>query len=186
MDDWIGATWGTVAAVALSTVLIYVSAIVVVRVGGRRTITQLSAFDAVVTIALGSLLATTAVTRSTSYAEGLTAIVTLLVLQTGLAAVRQKVPRLRRLVDFSPELVVDGGEPVLSDRPWSSQLTDQELASQLRQKGLREVTGTTFVILEPNGSMTVLDDLSGLPDMLAPESVDSDGTRPSEQESEHR
>ena len=177
MDDWLGASVGTVWAIVLSTALIYGSALLTVRLAGRRTITQLSAFDAVVTIALGSLVATTAVTRTTSYAEGLTAMVTLLALQTGLATLRQRSDRVRRLVDFEPEVLVHQGAPSLSRRPGSSQVTEEELWSRLRQKGVRLTSGT-LVILEPDGSMSVfhgraLDDVLGSPPL---EADGSDGT----------
>lgn len=105
LSDWFGSSWTTVAYVAGSTFAIYCSALMVIRVAGRRTVAQLSAFDVVVTIALGSLIATTAVSRDPSYAQGITALSTLLVLQVIAAALRQTFAFVRRLLDFAPCVV---------------------------------------------------------------------------------
>lgn len=99
MAAWLGSSWQTMAYVVVSTVAVYCSALVAVRLAGRRTVAQLSAFDVVVTIALGSLIASTAVSRDPSYVQGMTAIVTLLALQVAAAALRQRFARMRRLLD---------------------------------------------------------------------------------------
>ncbi len=55
MKEWFVASWDVVGFVVLSTVAMYLSVLIGVRIAGRRTLAQLSAFDAVVTIALGSI-----------------------------------------------------------------------------------------------------------------------------------
>jgi uncharacterized membrane protein YcaP (DUF421 family) len=155
MSEWFGASWDVVGFVVLSTVAMYTSVLVGVRVAGRRTLAQMSAFDAVVTIALGSMLATTALSPRPSYAQGTTAIATLLVLQVALGWLRLRSSRLRRLLDFEPVVLVDEGV----ERPRSGllgpQLTDDELRSTLRVHGLFDLEQVERVLLEPNGELSV-------------------------------
>ncbi len=50
------------------------SALLGVRLAGRRTLAQISAFDAIVTIAIGTLVSSTAVSSTRTYLEGVTAL----------------------------------------------------------------------------------------------------------------
>ncbi len=155
MDEWFGAGWRTIGYVVLATVATYVSTIVAVRLAGRRTVAELSAFDVVVTVAIGSLVASTASSADPSYVQGMTALVTLLLLQVGIAALRQRSAMLRRLLDFKPETVVDGERVDLPAGPLTSQITLDELQSKLRELGVFDLDEVTLVVVEPTGGLSV-------------------------------
>lgn len=133
----------------------YLSTLVAVRVAGRRTLAQLSAFDVVVTIAIGSLLASTAVSRDASYAQGITALLTLLVLQVVVAAGRRRFSSLARLLEFEPRVVVRDGRVDLDESPLGAQLTRGELESALRQHGVFDSARVRLVVLEPTGRFSI-------------------------------
>lgn len=151
MNEWFWASWETIGFVAASTAAIYATMFVSVRIAGRRSLSQLSAFDAVVTVALGSTLASTALSSDAAYLQGATVIATLLVLQVTIAAARQRWALARRVIDFPPEEVVVDGELTLPTSPWSSQLSEDELRSLLRQKGYFDLDRLRVVLLEPSG-----------------------------------
>jgi uncharacterized membrane protein YcaP (DUF421 family) len=133
----------------------YVSILIGVRVAGRRTLAQLSAFDAVITIALGSMFASTVVARDPSYAQGLTAVVTLLVLQIGLGSLRRRFAVVRRVVDFEPVPLIKDGVDQPRGGMLGAQITDDELLSALRVRGVFDRAAVELCILEPNGEVSV-------------------------------
>jgi uncharacterized membrane protein YcaP (DUF421 family) len=155
MDEWFGASWRTIGYVVASTIATYVSAVIAIRLAGRRTVAELSAFDVVVTVAIGSLVASTAASRDPSYAQGMTALVTLLALQVGIAAIRQRSATLRRVLDFEPETVVQGGRVDLPSGPLTSQMTREELQSMLREQGVFDLDEVSVVVVEPTGGLSV-------------------------------
>ena len=155
MDEWFGASWRTVGFVVVGTVATYLSTLVAIRLAGRRTVAQLSSFDIVVTVAIGSLVASTASSNDPSYVQGMTALVTLLLLQVGIAALRQRSGTLRRVLDFQPETVVDAGRVNLPTGPLTSQMTSEELRSKLRQQGVFDLDGVMLVLVEPTGGLSV-------------------------------
>lgn len=155
MDQWFGASWSTVGFVAASTLAMYVTLLAAVRLAGRRTVAQLSAFDVIVTVALGTLLSSTVVSADPSYAQATTAIATLLTLQVLVAAVRRRSPRVQHLLEFEPEVVVSDGELHLPKGLASSQLSEGELRSRLRQHGIFEEEALAIVVLEPSGKISV-------------------------------
>ena len=155
MSNWFGANWATIGYVAASTTAIYWSALLAIRIAGRRTVARLSAFDIVITIALGSLVASTAVSRDPSYAQGATALVTLLVLQVVAAGLRQRFAVVRRLLDFAPCVVVRDGELRIPSTPLGPQISEDELFSRLREQGVFNLQGVRVVIIEPTGAVSV-------------------------------
>lgn len=71
MQAWLGGQVPRVLFVVVSTLLIYASTLIGIRLGERRALTQLNPFDFVVAVALGSIVARTATSRSPTYVEGL-------------------------------------------------------------------------------------------------------------------
>ncbi|HSL10192.1 MAG TPA: YetF domain-containing protein [Actinomycetota bacterium] len=141
-----------------SIALAYTVVLTVVRLAGRRTVSQMSAFDVVITIALGSLLAQTS-TSGTGLVRGLVAISGLVGLQTVIGWARRRSPRLAKWVDFAPRVVVDGGQiqrRALGGGVDGPQMTEGELLSHLRASGVEELDDVRFAVLESTGGVSVL------------------------------
>ncbi len=154
-DTGFGAPWGVVGATVAVAAAMYATVLLATRVAGRRTIAQLSAFDAVITVAVGTMLGSTAISSQISYIEGVAATVTLFGLQVAVGAVRSHIPRSRRLLDFEPVTVIEDGRVDLPHGPFGSQLTIDELRSQLRQRGIGDVESVECAVLEPIGGVSV-------------------------------
>lgn len=156
MSEWFTASWSTLGWVVASTAAMYAITVAAVRVAGRRTVAQLSAFDAVVTIALGSIVAGTVLSPQPRLTQGVAAVLTLLTLQVLVAWTRQRVGPLRRYLEFEPELVVRDGTLELPSGLLSSQLTDEELGSRLRRQGVFDISDLAAVVLEPDGRISIV------------------------------
>jgi uncharacterized membrane protein YcaP (DUF421 family) len=144
-----------VTGTVVRTALVYFVVLVAVRVAGRRTLAQMSAFDTIVTVGLGTLAASTALPSGTTLADFIAVLLTFLILQTLLAALRQRSARVRQWLDFQPEVIVRNGRPELRRAPWTAQLTDSDLESRLRQNGVTDLAHATLVVLESTGQVTV-------------------------------
>ena len=156
MSEWFGASWQGAGYVVAGTVAMYFSTLLAARVAGRRTLAQLSAFDVIITVAVGSLLASTSASRDPSYGQGMAALLTLLVLQVLVAAARRRFSVVARLLEFEPEVVLRDGDVQLGKSVLGPQLTRGELESALRQQGVFELPAASVVILEPTGKFSVL------------------------------
>lgn len=67
--------------VLIVTPLVYLAAVALLRVSGKRSLAKLNAFDLIVTVALGSVLAGTVTSSSTALLTGVTGFGLLLLLQ---------------------------------------------------------------------------------------------------------
>ena len=106
-DDWYGL--GRAAAVGAFA---YAGLIVLLRATGKRTLSKLNAFDLVVTVALGSTLATVLLARDVALLEGLTGFAVLVLLQLVVTWLSVRSAAVRRLVRSEPTLLYFRGEPL--------------------------------------------------------------------------
>lgn len=89
-DSW----FGLLRVLVVGTIA-YAALVLLLRVSGKRTLAKLNAFDLIVTVALGSTLATVLLSKSVALVEGLAAFALLAGLQYLVVALRP-FPQLQR------------------------------------------------------------------------------------------
>nr|BFE41393.1 DUF421 domain-containing protein [Microbacterium imperiale] len=137
----------------------YLSLVLLIRASGKRSLAQMNAFDLVVTVALGSTLATILLSSDVAYAEGVTAIVLLLALQVIVAVLVKWSPRFRRVVTAAPALLVVHGS--LDERELRrNRVTRKDVEQAVRQSGQGAMKDVAAVILESDGKMSVIPEAS--------------------------
>ncbi|CAA9211970.1 MAG: hypothetical protein AVDCRST_MAG20-87 [uncultured Acidimicrobiales bacterium] len=154
----------TLGRTALTGVLAYVGLVLVLRASGKRTLASLNAFDLVVTVALGSTLATILLARDVSVAQGLVAVVTLVGLQYVVAWSSVRIRLLRQGVRSTPVALVVHGR-YRSDAMAAERVTKSDVDQAVRREGRGSVASLAAVVLETDGSFSVIagaDDLSAL------------------------
>jgi uncharacterized membrane protein YcaP (DUF421 family) len=149
--------WYDLIRVVLVGPAAYVVLIVFLRVSGKRTLAKLNAFDFVVTVALGSTLATILLSGDVAYLEGAVGLAVLIVLQYAVARASVAIPFVRRAVKSEPRVVVRHGE-VRHDALRRERLTIEEIHQALRQSGVADVRQVAAVVLETDGSLSVVGD----------------------------
>lgn len=63
---------------------------------------------------------------------------------------------VRRIVDFPPCVVVHDGELRLPTTPFGPQLSEDELLSMLRERGVFHLDGLRLVVIEPTGGLSIV------------------------------
>lgn len=148
-------SWSDLVPVVLVGASAYVLLVVVVRLAGKRSLSQLNAFDFVVTVALGSILATTLLNADTALAEGVTAIALLLGLQYILTTVSVRWPRVRQAITARPALLLADGQ-VQYETLRRQRLTESELRQAVRASGSGDLSLIKAVVLESDGTFSVI------------------------------
>jgi uncharacterized membrane protein YcaP (DUF421 family) len=140
---------------AVLGVLGYASLVCLLRISGRRTLSKMNAFDLVVTVALGSVLATVMLSKDVTLAQGGLAFALLVGMQyiVTWASVRQRW--VRQLVTGEPALLFFRGE-YLSHALVKARVTKDEVRAAARAAGLADLSKIEAVVLETDGSFSVL------------------------------
>jgi uncharacterized membrane protein YcaP (DUF421 family) len=148
-------TWESLLRVLVVGGSAYVALVILLRISGKRTLTKLNAFDLVVTVALGSTLATVLLNREVPLVEGVAAFALLILLQWAVATLSVRSTRIRKLVKAEPTLLLHRGE-MLDGALRDQRVTREEVESVVRAAGLATVADAAAVVLETDGSMSVV------------------------------
>jgi uncharacterized membrane protein YcaP (DUF421 family) len=163
--------WASVARVIGLAAGAYVLLIAALRIAGPQALTKMSAFDLVITIALGSIVATIPLGSGVSLADGAAIIVTYLLLQAATRRFVNAGPRRRNLVKSSPRLIMWDGR-LLEKEMRDVDVTPAEVHAAIRKAGQAGESNVMALVLENDGEWSVVtrspsSDLSALDD-LAP------------------
>lgn len=151
------ASWTGLGRVLLVGSLAYVALVAILRISGKRTLTKLNAFDLVVTVALGSTLATVLLSKSVALAEGVLAMALLVFLQFVITWLSVRSPSFQRLVKSEPTLIMHQGQ-FLTGAMREQRITRDEVMAALRSSGLADPSQATAVVLETDGTIAVIRD----------------------------
>ena len=151
-DSWYG-----LLRVLVVGILAYTALVLLLRVSGKRTLAKLNAFDLIVTVALGSTLATVLLSKSVALVEGLAAFVLLAGLQYLVAWLSVRSSRFSDLVKSEPTLLLHRGR-FLDGALRAQRVTRAEILAALRSSGAAEPGRVAAVVLETDGSLSVIPD----------------------------
>lgn len=155
-DDWSG-----LLRVLVVGVCAYLALLALVRGSGKRALPKLNAFDFVVTVALGSTLATVLLSSDVALTEGVLALALLVALQS----LRSRA--VGRLVKSEPALVYRHG--FLQGPMRRMRITGEEIRQAPRAAGSGGLEKARAVLLETDGSLSVLPDV---PERIGPEDAE--------------
>lgn len=159
--DWLDAALAlgdsspAVGPMVLRVVVIYLAALLLIRIGQRRLFGRSAALDIVVGIVLGSLLSR-GINGTAAFAATLAAAAVLVALHwlSSLAASRART--LALMIEGEPRVLVRDGEP-LHDALRASHLSEEELRAALRQQtGTEELARVRRATLERSGEISFL------------------------------
>lgn len=147
--------WAGIGRTLLIGSLAYVSLILMLRIAGKRTLAKMNSFDWVVSVALGSTLATTLLSKNVALAEGVTALGLLILLQFLVSWSSVRVKLVRRLARSEPRLLYYQGE-YLRDAMDAERVTQSEVLQAIRSQGHLAVEQVEGVVLETDGTFSVI------------------------------
>jgi uncharacterized membrane protein YcaP (DUF421 family) len=148
-------SWSDLWRVLVVGTAAYVTVVLVLRLSGKRTLAKLNAFDLVVTVALGSTLATILLSTDVSWTEGAVALALLATLQFLVAWGTTLLPGGRSVVNAQPTLVLRDGQ-VLHDAVKQQRLTMGELRQAARSSGSGTLSDLAAIVLESDGTLSVV------------------------------
>jgi len=151
--------WEPLRRVLIVAPLAYIALVLLLRISGKRTLTKLNAFDLVITVALGSTLATSVLSKQTTLAEGVLAFAVLIVLQFVGTWTSVRWSPVEDLVKSEPTLLLRQGK-MLDHAMRTQRVTRQELLQALRASGHADPGEVAAVVLETDGSFSVLGQVS--------------------------
>ncbi len=154
-EKWITSGWELVPWVLFSVAAAYFAILLYTRIVGLRSLSKMSAADFIMTLAIGSIFASTVSLSSPSLLIGLTALAAIYFGQWLVASLRRRSKLISKLVDNDPILLMAGSN-ILDHNLKRANVTRNDLFSKLREANALNYDQVLAVVFESTGDISVL------------------------------
>lgn len=148
-------SWSDIVRVVVVSGAAFLIIVALLRIVGQQALARMSGFDVVFTVTLGSVIATVAISKDVALADGVAALVTLLVLQEIIRRLQSRYLAAHHLVREAPRVMLWDGA-LLEDRLRESNVSADEIRAAVRKAGLRSLSDARVVVLENDGDWSVI------------------------------
>ena len=160
---WFLIDWQQVVGIVLSVIGFYFCLILFTRINGLRSFSKLSSYDFAMTIAIGSIMASTVLSSSTSLLQGLTAVGMLFLLQALVSLLRRRTKSVKELVDNQPIILMAQGE-FFKDNLKEANISIDDIKQILRKNGIKSKSEVFAVVMETTADISVIKTSDTSPD----------------------
>lgn len=135
---------------------VYVLLLIVFRISGRRSLGQVSTFDFVLLLIIAETTQQALLGDDFSVTNSFLLIVTIVMMDVLLSLLKQRSPKLDRLLEGLPLVIVENGKPLL-DRMWRARVDQEDVMAAARElQGLERIEQIKYAVLERNGTITIV------------------------------
>ena len=153
--DWLVTKPVAVIAILLCVVGLYAGLVLLTRLAGLRSFSKMSSFDFAITVAIGSVVGGSVITRDPPLLQALFALAALFAVKMIVAVLRVRSSHVNRVVDNEPLLLMVGRE-ILSENLVRARLTEGDLWAKLREANVLDLGQIEAVVMESTGDVSVL------------------------------
>jgi uncharacterized membrane protein YcaP (DUF421 family) len=147
--------WDSLFRTVVIGIMAYASLILILRVSGNRTLSKMNAFDLVVTVSMGSTLATILLNKDVTLTQGALAFALLTGMQFAVTWSSVRVSWIRKIVTGEPMMLLYQGS-FLTTALLRARVTEDEVFAAIRSTGLEALDEVKAVVLETDGSFSVV------------------------------
>ena len=135
---------------------IYVFLIVIFRIAGKRSLAHVTTFDFVLLLIIGEATQQALLGDDFSLSNAFLVIITLVGMDIGLSLCKQRSPKVERLLDDMPLVIVENGQP-LKDRMEKARIDQEDVLAAARERqGLERMEQIKYAVLERGGGISII------------------------------
>ncbi|MBD0382161.1 DUF421 domain-containing protein [Paenibacillus sedimenti] len=147
MPDWL--------EIGLRTLFAVVTLFLMTKLLGKRQVSELSFFEYITGITIGSLAAYISLDMEATWYLGLVSLSVWVLVSLGIEFLQLKSKTARDWIDGKGTILIKDGK-VLEDNLKKERLTSDELLEKLRSKNVFQAANVEFAVMEPSGDINVL------------------------------
>lgn len=136
-------------------ILIYLLVFTVIRLSGKRQLSQLQPFDLVITLLIADLASQPIADPAIPLAYGIVPIIAIFLIQKLLSYIALKSEMLRSVACGKPLIIIDKGV-VMEDTMRRAKYSMQDLLEHLRTMSVFDISNVQYAILETSGDLSVM------------------------------
>ena len=135
---------------------IYIFLLLLFRISGRRTLSEITTFDFILLLIIGEATQQGLLGDDFSVTNALLIIATLIVMDIVLSLFKEHVPIAGKLLDGMPMVLVENGQP-LRDRMKKARVDEYDIMEEARRaQGLERMDQIKYAVLEVSGAISIV------------------------------
>ena len=147
--------WSELLRDSWQTSLVFVSLLIFTRILGKTQVGQLTFYEYINGITIGSIAATIVGSEADKVWSHYYDLILFIALTYLISLVTLKSRPFRKILEGTPTIVINNGQ-ILKENMHSMRYDVDELTSQLRQQGVLDISEVQFAILETSGELSVI------------------------------
>lgn len=140
---------------AYRSIILFAVSLVLVRFMGKRTIAQLSPFDLIVIIIMGSAIAIPLEDDKIKLTYGIIPVIVMSILNYGLSVIITKNRKIENFLQGTSTVLVRDGEVIIRNMK-KERITMADLLILLREKNIANINEIEEATIEPNGKLSII------------------------------
>ncbi|RCW41879.1 DUF421 domain-containing protein [Paenibacillus prosopidis] len=147
MQEWL--------LVALRTLLAIVILFLMTKILGKRQVSQLSFFEYITGITIGSLAAYISLDLDARWYLGIVSLSVWVLFSLGIEFLQIKSKKARDFIESKARVLIKDGK-IMEENLKKERITTDELMEELRKKSVFQTANVEFAVMEPSGDINVL------------------------------
>jgi uncharacterized membrane protein YcaP (DUF421 family) len=140
----------------IRSIAVYVFLLVLLRIAGRRTLGQMTAFDLVLLLIISEATQQALVGQDFSLMNAFLVIASLIGIDIALGLLKGTNDRLSRWIDSAPMVIVQEGKPLMERLKMAHIDESDVLAAARKTQGLGAMSEIRWAVLEADGEISVV------------------------------
>jgi uncharacterized membrane protein YcaP (DUF421 family) len=147
--------WSTIFQYTVKPIAIYIAALILVRIMGKRALGQLGLFDLVIMAGIGDVIVVVALEQKVPFQKGLLILGMLGGLELLLSTLTFRSKYMARLLEGKPTILIKDGAPI-SENLAREHISPTDLKQELRKQGVARIGQVSEAVLEACGNFSVI------------------------------
>lgn len=140
----------------LRTFTIYLFLLVIFRLSGKRTLSELSTFDFILLLIISEATQNALIEEDYSLTRGLVVILILVLLDLTLSILKKKYRAVEKFTEGAPVILVDHGKPLEKAMAMTHVTHDDILQTARLSQGLERMEQIKYAVLENSGGISII------------------------------
>lgn len=140
----------------LRAAVVYFFIWLVLRIAGKRSLAEMTTFDFVLLLIISETTQASLTDKDNSLTGCFLLIATLVTIDIGLSLWKQRSPRVEKIIDSAPLVLVEDGVPI-AERMRKERVDEADILAAARKlRGLERLDQIKYAVLECNGGITII------------------------------
>ncbi|WP_207533092.1 DUF421 domain-containing protein [Desertivirga arenae] len=143
-------------SVVIRSAFIYVSVFLILRLGGKRTVGEMTTFDLVLLLIISEAIQQSLINDDNSITGGLLAITTLVFIDIMVSLISNRFSKVDKLLNGVPLIILKDGKPLMERIKKSRLQVEDILEAARKMQGIDSLDQIKYAVLEKDGTISII------------------------------